>query len=377
VFLEAHRRTPFVHAAAERLPAAGRFAELTAALTLQVLVPLLIVLLTAPAFAAEREEGTLRHLLSVGVPARVLVFGKAIGVTAPIVALIAPLLAIGSLVISVTAPLDAGRASVTAAIYFVYFLVWIGVGFVVSLRSRSSQTALAALLVLWIAGCFVAPRMAFALVQRYVPAPTPRQFVEALEEGSGEGAGFLEQRQAIEKRLLTEHGVSQAIDLPVSTWGMTLYEREVESTRRYHEQFARLFDRYDRQQRLIDLVSVVCPPLALRSASMTLAGSDVAHYRDFAEAAERYRYGLVQRMNQIAVESRLYNSSPTFAGGPDRPEFPDGEAHAYASVGAFSYAPPGIWWALARGAIPTSALVLWLLGIAVFLARSLNRIDVG
>jgi ABC-2 type transport system permease protein len=105
---------------------------------------------------------------------------------------------------------------------------------------------------------------------------------------------------------------------------MTLFEREVESTKRDNEQFSRLFDRYEQQQRLIDLVSLLCPPLALRSVSMSLAGTDVGHYRDFAEAVERYRYGLVQRMNQIAIDSRLYNSNPTFAGGPDRVVFPGG-----------------------------------------------------
>jgi ABC-2 type transport system permease protein len=376
VFLEAHRRSMLAHPSAQRVPAAGRFAELTAAITLQTLVPLLIVLLTTPAFAGEREHGTLRHLLSLGVSARAVLLGKAAGVTAPILGLVFPLMLMGVVAVSINAPLDALRAMLLAVAYVLYVFVWIGLGLGISVRSRSSHSALAAALALWIVGCFIVPRVAFAAVQRVAPAVTPQQFVEALEDESGEGAGFLEQRKAIEERLLKEHGVSRPIDLPVSTWGMTLYEREVDSTKRYNEQFARLFDRYERQQRLVDVVSVFCPPLAVRTVSMALAATDVSHYRDFAEAAERYRYTLVQRMNQIAVESRLYNSSPTFANGPDRPVFPRGEEQAYASVGPFSYRPPGAAWALSRVAVPASALVLWSIAVAVLLWPSGRRINV-
>jgi ABC-2 type transport system permease protein len=44
-----------------------RFSPLSMAFGLQILVPLLIVLLAFSAFTGERERGTLRQLLSIGV----------------------------------------------------------------------------------------------------------------------------------------------------------------------------------------------------------------------------------------------------------------------------------------------------------------------
>jgi ABC-2 type transport system permease protein len=288
-----------------------------------------------------------------------------------------PILAGGLLVSHLATPFDLSRGALLVAAYLTYFLVWIGAGLGVSLRARSSQTALTVLLGLWIAGCLLVPRLAWTAVQRYVGVPTARQFVEALEAESGEGTGFLEQRRAIEKRLLAEYSVASANDLPLSTWGMTLFEREVDSTKRYNEQFSRLFERYEQQQRLINLVSLLCPPLALRTVSMSLAGTDASHYRDFAEAAERYRYALVQRMNRIAMESRLYNSRPTLAGGPDRPIFPEGEAQAYASVGEFLYDMPDARSAFSRVRLPAFALAAWLAGMGACLSRLFVRFDIG
>jgi len=64
VRLEAHTMNDFMHRPAQDGTALARFGELTAALTLQVLLPLLIVLFAFGAFSAERERGTLRQLLA-------------------------------------------------------------------------------------------------------------------------------------------------------------------------------------------------------------------------------------------------------------------------------------------------------------------------
>jgi ABC-2 type transport system permease protein len=79
VFLEPHRRNLFSQPPAENAATVGRFGELTAAVTLQILGPLLILLLIFPAFAGEREQGTLRQLLSLGVRPWQLAAGNAFG----------------------------------------------------------------------------------------------------------------------------------------------------------------------------------------------------------------------------------------------------------------------------------------------------------
>jgi ABC-2 type transport system permease protein len=378
VYLEPHRRNQFAHSPAGSVSLEAQSGELTAAVTLQTFLPLLIVLLTFSAFAGEREQGTLAHVLSVGVKPSHLLVGKAIGITVPLLVVIVPAMVAGVAFSSIReSGVDTARIVMLVAGYLSYLFILTGIGLFVSIRSKSSTRALTFLLGFWLVTSFAAPRLAFAIAERYAPAPTPKEFTERLAQaGTGDGRNFGTQRAEIERRLLAQYGVQAATDLPLSTWGMTLYEREVESTKAYNNEFARLFDCYARQQQLVDWVSIAFPPLALRTLSMAMAGTDVAHFRHFAEAAEEYRYAMVQRMNWVAVESRLYNSSPTFADGPDQPAFPQGEELAYASVEPFSYQTPGGWWAISGAKVPAFTLLVWVGGTVMAVRWALRRIEV-
>ena len=77
-WLEAHKQNKYQFRPAQDATSAQRFGALTAATTLQLLVPLLIVLLGFSAFAGEREQGTLRQVLSLGVRPATLGAGKAL-----------------------------------------------------------------------------------------------------------------------------------------------------------------------------------------------------------------------------------------------------------------------------------------------------------
>ncbi|MDP2389490.1 MAG: ABC transporter permease subunit, partial [Acidobacteriota bacterium] len=80
VWLEAHKQSDFKFRPAQDRTAVQRFGEMTGAEVLQVFLPLFIVLMTFSAFAGEREQGTLRQVLSLGVSRRDLALGKALGV---------------------------------------------------------------------------------------------------------------------------------------------------------------------------------------------------------------------------------------------------------------------------------------------------------
>ena len=90
VWLEAHKQNDFRYRPAQDATAVARFGELSAAAVLQLLVPLLIILLGFSAFAGERDLGTLRQLLSLGVRPRDLAAGKALGVASALGLLLVP-----------------------------------------------------------------------------------------------------------------------------------------------------------------------------------------------------------------------------------------------------------------------------------------------
>src|SRR5688500_13195730 len=72
-WLEAHKQNDFKYRPAQDATALERFGAWTAASVLQLLVPLLIIMLAFPAVAGEREQGTLRQLLSLGLRPRELI----------------------------------------------------------------------------------------------------------------------------------------------------------------------------------------------------------------------------------------------------------------------------------------------------------------
>jgi len=79
VFLEAHRQNSVNFSEASLSNGLLRFGEISAALILQLLVPLLIFFWGFALIAGERETGTLRLVLSQGVSWSELIMGKALG----------------------------------------------------------------------------------------------------------------------------------------------------------------------------------------------------------------------------------------------------------------------------------------------------------
>lgn len=111
-WLEAHKQNEFKYRPAQDTTAVQRFGELTGATVLQVLIPLMIVMLTFSAFSTEREQGTLRQLLSLGVKRSHLAAGKALGIAWALGMLLIPATVLGVVALSLTSENGALLASV-------------------------------------------------------------------------------------------------------------------------------------------------------------------------------------------------------------------------------------------------------------------------
>ena len=125
VWMEAHIQNPAENRRARDASAIQRFGDLTGSLILQVLLPLMIIFLGFTAFSGEREQGTLRQLMSQGLPVRDLLWGKALGIgTAVAVVLLPCLIAGGVLLANLPGDVhDVGlpaRASLLAVAYVIY-----------------------------------------------------------------------------------------------------------------------------------------------------------------------------------------------------------------------------------------------------------------
>jgi ABC-2 type transport system permease protein len=364
IYLEAHRVKDASYRAADDATPARRLGELTAATTLQVLVPLLILLLAFPAFAGEREQGTLAQLLALGVARYQLALGKALGLLLPLLAVLVPaaLLGASALVLAGGAGRDAEtlpRVLVLGGVYLGYFAIFVGLSLAASALAPSARTALVVLLGFWFANSFLAPRLATDVALALRPSPTTADFRQAIDADYAALPAWEEREKEVTARLLAERGASAPEEVPVA--GVALLEAENAETMVYRKHFAALDERWKAQHRAFQWAAAAFPTVAVQAASMGLAGSDYAHHRHFVEAAEEYRFGFVQALNRDMIE--------TGASWDDKA----GRA-LWETIPPFRYRAPGVAWALRSVAPGLALLGLWLIGSVLAGAIAISRL---
>lgn len=323
IYQEAHFQNPARYRAAEDATALARMADLSAAGILRLLVPLAILLLAHAVFAGERERGTLRQVLSLGVRHRDLVLGKALGVAAALGAFLVPAVLLGLLVFRLS---PAGQEvsvpglALIAVGYLAYHLGFLGLALAVSAVARTASSALAILLGFWACNGFLVPVLASDLAERLHPIPTAVEFAEGVHhdlehglDGHRPDSPFMKE---LEARLLAQYRVATREELPVNFWGVVWLESEKVSDAVMDRHYAALWERYRRQERIERAAAVAAPSIALRSWSMGLAGTGLPAYRDFLTRAEEYRRQFNRRLNEnLRDNSRgteSYMADPSF-----------------------------------------------------------------
>jgi ABC-2 type transport system permease protein len=309
VWLEAHKQNEFKYRPAQDRTAVQRFGEMTAAETLQVLIPLFIVLMTFSAFAGEREQGTLRQILSLGVSRRDLALGKALGVATALGLILLPATVVGVMALVLTSEGgllagDPARAVWLAVSYIAYFAVVIAISLAVSARVRSSRLALVVLLTFWFANGLVASRAISDLASALHPTPSAVEFQKALERDLNDPDEMqrrLDQRKA---DLFRQYDVTTMDALPVAFSGISLQEGEEHGNEVFDHHYGQLFTQYEKQNRVHHLGALVAPMLAVRALSMGLAGTDFEQHRHFIGAAEDYRRDIQRVMNGDIVSNQ-------------------------------------------------------------------------
>jgi ABC-2 type transport system permease protein len=375
VWLEAHKQNEFKYRPAQDSSAVQRMSELTAATVLQVLIPLLIILLSFSAFAGEREQGTLRQLLSLGVARRHLAAGKALGIGLALACLLVPSAILGVLALALASDdgamtASAGRLVLMVAAYLAYFAVFVCISLAVSARARSARLALIGLMAFWIVNTLIAPRAVADLARATHPTPSAFEFARQIQtdiQNGIDGHNPADKRnEDLQTRVLAQYGVDRVEQLPVSFAGIALQEGEEYGSQVFDRRYSELWNSFDHQNRLHQLAGAVAPLLTVRSLSMSLSGTDWTQHRDFAAAAERYRRMLVKTMNNDMVAN---------AAGKDYNYLAD--ANLWARVPDFSYEAPSVPQIITGQITAIVILGLWFAGAAtlVWVAGRRMRVE--
>lgn len=304
LYLEGHRQNSANFGDARQSSLVMRFGQLSPAFVLQLLAPLLIVFMAHGAIARERSGGSLRALRAQGLSVGDIVFGKLVAHSGVALALAAP--ALLALITIGAAHAATGPAALMALLYALYLLDWVLLTLLASLLAPRPREALLAGLSVWVMLCVALPRLAADTIAAATPLPTrvatdigvQKALAEIGDSHNPNDPHFSAFRQAV----LQRYGVDRIEDLPVNYSGIVMQEGERLTSELFAQQAEALQQRERDQSAQLAALGWISPLLALRPASMSLAGTDPGTHRAFLVQAEAHRYAFVQALNVLHAE---------------------------------------------------------------------------
>ncbi|MBX3226975.1 MAG: DUF3526 domain-containing protein [Labilithrix sp.] len=359
VYLEAHKANDLRDAPSEDASSLSRLGRPSAASLLRTLLPLVVFLLTASAFAGERERGTLKLLVAQGASLRTLFAGKALALGVVVVAFLLLVAAVTALE-GGGAPLGA-RAAWLFVGYALYGFIALFIGLSVSLAARTARGAFVALFLVWAIEVLLAPRLATSVAVAAAPMP-PAAAVRAELSRELDREGDARRLDELRARTLAKYGVTSERELPVDFAGLALQAGEEHAYPIFDRHRDRLRARAAAEDAWLDGLSAIAPALALERWSTALAGTDRAHVEHFADAAEGHRRELVERMNLYVAEHGAGAGFGLVA-----------NEEVWATVPAFGYTPPDVSFATKRSWSALGVLAGWTALALVVAMFALSR----
>lgn len=318
IFLEAHKQNTVNFSEASFANGMLRFGEISVAMVLQLLVPLLIFFLGYNSISAERESGTLKILLCQNVSWKQLLWGKTLGIISVCLSIFLPLILLTILLWASLSnwqinPDSSLRLLMLILCYSVYFFIVSAITVLVSAYQQSSKAALTTLLACWIFFMIIMPRITQAIGDKIHPSPSKIEFADAIaadisRQGDSHNPDDVHYA-SIKDSLLKAYKVVDVKKLPFNYGGYIMAEGEKISSKIYSNHQRQLNATFEKQNRLTLLSGFLNPYLSLKNVSMALTASDFKTFVDFQNQAETYRYGLAQKMNKLQID-KISNIAP-------------------------------------------------------------------
>lgn len=376
VFMEAHKQNFAIASPAADTSAISRFGELNGAMILQLLMPLLIIFLGFTAFSAERESGTLRQVMSMGVGRTSLLWGKALGLTIAVLIVVVPCVLAGAAVIAMTdLPIVgeglAARIVLLIVAYLAYAGIFLFLTLAVSAWSRRPRSALMVLVAFWAFTAFIMPKTAAEISKVVYPSPSYGSFMADMKAHQARGFDGIPPWAELGKfqgQMMREYRVSNVKDLPFYWTAVRMQRLEELDQRVFTQHFGAVGAAYAAQRRLQDRIGALAPTLPLRSISMGLAGTDLIQQQKFQDDAESFREAMVKKMNgylsKAAVSLNGVNSASNYLVANE---------DVFAVVPPFRYQPPALATTLAEHGSNFALLGFWFAAALLLALLGVNR----
>jgi len=378
VFMEAHRQNFAIGRPASDQSAIARFGDLSGANILQLLLPLLIIFLGFTAFSGERESGTLRQVMSMGVTNRQLLWGKALGVGTAVMIVVLPCILIGALALSMAESVDhaegMGKRLVSLSLaYLMYAGIFLFLTLAVSAFTKHARTTLMVLIGFWAFTGFLMPKAASEISKFTNPTPAFGKWMadmRAHQLRGFDGVPPFVKFRAYTKELFEEHGVDKVADLPMYFVAVRLQKLEEYDYPVFDQHYALIRDSYAAQRRVQDGLGLLAPTLPLRSISMAISGTDLIQHVKFMSDAETYRRNMVVKMNDYLSKASVHLNASFSSSNYMR-----ADEEVFAIVPPFEFEPPQLDAMIAEHRNNFIVLFLWLVAAIGLAVVAVNRIS--
>ncbi|MCU0443845.1 MAG: DUF3526 domain-containing protein [Microscillaceae bacterium] len=338
VFLEAHKQNTVNFSEAGHSSSLLRFGQISAAMILQLLVPLFLFFLGYDLIAKEKEQGILKLLFTQGISWQTLILGKTLGLFLTSLFILVPTALFGLILLFFNGfEVDTlSRYGLLILVYALYFFIISLIAVLVSAQSQTAKSSLIKLIGCWLFLMLILPRIAQVIGQNVYPAPSKIAFDKTVEgelikQGDSHNPDD-PYYKALKDSVMKAYRVDSTHKLPFNYAGLVMKEGEKLSAETYNRHQARLVEIYENQQNVLRLTAFVNPFLAIKNISMALTGTDFQSYNHFQTQAEKFRYQLAQTMNELQIKhisNKVKNSADKNA-KLDRQEwrnFPDFKHH--------------------------------------------------
>jgi len=311
VFLEAHRQNSVNFSEATFSTGMLRFGELSLALLLQIILPLLLFFIGFGCVSSDRQNGTLKILLSQGANWKEILFGKSIGLFSISMLFFIPVVLVIIITLLVLSNQGANdfrwlRLLVMVLGYLAFLFIVSSLTVVVSASSSNSKNSLLRLLGIWLLLVILLPKSTQAMGNYWFPTPSKLAFQSAIEKEviqNGDSHNPDDPHyNHIRDSVLKVHDVSKVTDLPFNYGGFLMREGEKITSTLFKKHHNNLVKIYKNQNDITRFSSFMNPFTAIKQLSMTMAGTDFSNYIDFQNQADNYRYQLAQTMNELQME---------------------------------------------------------------------------
>ncbi|WP_419211508.1 ABC transporter permease [Maribacter sp. X9] len=311
VFLEAHKQNTVNFSEASMSTGLLRFGEVSLAMLLKVIVPLLLFYLGFATIAQERENGTLKLLIGQGIARKQIVFGKWLGLwSLSLVFLLTTFLVVIIFVLTESHEFiqmeSIIRYLVLLVSYFLFFGILSAITILVSAFSKTAKSALVKLLGIWLLFVIIVPKSLQAMGYYLYPTPSKIEMETAVEDeitALGDSHNPNDPHyKSLKDSVLLANNVERVEDLPFNYGGYVMAKGEALTAQVYQKHQDAIYKVYDKQNTLERYSAFANPYTAIKNVSMAFSGTDFQSFLHFKSEAESYRFKLAQEMNRLQMD---------------------------------------------------------------------------